>query len=186
MSYFCFDSRYCADFKGESMKLSEYLKELRGDVEVDRDALDNFLNIKRKGLWSPQPGQDCYYIDATGDVDVLSWYDPRCNSGDMYERLSTIGNCFKSREDADKKQQALWARAKLLKYGGRDYYDEDNKNWVIAYSPKTETPCATMIPNGIRYNPFEVYFDTKQELEEAVDKAGGSCFIRRVWFDLDG
>ena len=67
----------------------------------------------------PQLGQEYWYVDEYGEVEV-GWYKKNNNVADNYV---SIGNCFKTREEAEKYKLRLESmKPKYLPKKGENYF----------------------------------------------------------------
>ena len=87
-----------------------------------------FEEIEESKAWKPEERGEYYYINYSGSA-FLDIYD----SGELDSCLFEIGNCFKTKEDAEKAIEKLKAlrrlREKGLRFDGtkwRNHYYEDN------------------------------------------------------------
>ena len=84
---------------------------------------DWFEEIKEPTRWGPRIGQKYYLLDSNGSVYDSVW------SNDYIDRnRSEIGNCFESREEAEKAVEKLKAW-KRLKDSGLKFKDWNKSNY---------------------------------------------------------
>ena len=85
---------------------------------------DWFEEIKEPTRWKPEMGHDYYYISGDGHVYDNSWDDSQFVD---HGRLN-VGNCFESREEAEKAVERLkaWER---LKGAGLKFKDWNKRNY---------------------------------------------------------
>ena len=88
---------------------------------------DWFEEINESTRWKPEMGHDYYYISGDGHVYDNSWDDSQFVD---HGRLN-VGNCFESREEAEKAVEKLKAW-KRLKDSGLKF-----KNWNKSNYDKT-------------------------------------------------
>ena len=82
-----------------------------------------FEEIKESTRWKPEENQKYYFLDSNGYVYNNIW------AGDSIDRnRSDIGNCFKSREEAEKAVEKLKAW-KRLKDSGLKFKDWNKSNY---------------------------------------------------------
>lgn len=112
---------------------------------------DWFEEVKESTRWKPRIGQKYYLLDSNGSVYDSVW------SNDYIDRnRSEIGNCFKTKEEAEKAVEKLKAW-KRLKDSGLKFKDWNKINY-------DKTFC---INAGIEHDV--VAFDFSKDLRTALD-----------------
>lgn len=128
----------------------------------------------------PSLGDLYYYINSNGDIK-FSYY----NSRSIDKRC--IGNFFKTDEEADHMVEKLKVIRELqdlsnIKFNMSDYL-KNNKIYYIAYD-FTQNRIVPLFDNISRNIPFNVYFSTKEDCEEAIKKIGEDR-IKKYYFDIE-
>lgn len=91
------------------------------------------IQKKPKSVWDLKHGDDYYYIDMCGNVDITTF------SNSTYfadEKIIKIGNAFLTKEEAEFEAERRKCEAILLKYGTRDMMslgDKYTKKYYIQY-----------------------------------------------------
>ena len=120
---------------------------------------DWFEEIRESTRWKPEMGHDYYYISGDGHVYDNSWDDSQfVDCG----RLN-IGNCFESREEAEKAVERLkaWER---LKDAGLKFKDWNKSNYDRTFCINAEV--------GHDVVAFEFFKDLRVALDmEISDEA---------------
>ena len=88
---------------------------------------------KPKTVWDLKTGDEYYYIDMCGDVDITAF---RNGTYLTDEKIIKIGNAFLTREEAEHEVERRKCEAILLKYGTRNMMslgDNYTKKYYIQY-----------------------------------------------------
>lgn len=131
-------------------------------------------------VWEPSLGDLYYYINSNGDIK-FSYYNTRS----IDKRC--IGNFFKTDEEADHMVEKLKVIRELqdlsnIKLNMSDYV-KNNGIYYIAYD-FTQNRIVPLFDNISRNIPFNVYFSTKEDCEEAITKIGKDR-IKKYYFDIE-
>ena len=120
---------------------------------------DWFEEIRESTRWKPEMGHDYYYISGDGHVYDNSWDDSQFVDRGRFE----IGNCFESREEAEKAVERLkaWER---LKDAGLKFKDWNKSNYDRTFCINAEV--------GHDVVAFEFFKDLRVALDmEISDEA---------------
>lgn len=88
---------------------------------------------KPKTAWDLKEGDDYYYIDMCGNVDITTFGISGCWAD---KKMIEIGNAFLTKEEAEFEVERRKCEAILLKYGTRDlmsFGDKYTKKYYIQY-----------------------------------------------------
>ena len=85
---------------------------------------DWFEEVKEPTRWKPEMGHDYYYISGDGHVYDNSWDDSQFVDRGRFE----IGNCFRTKEEAERVVEKLKAW-KRLKESGLKFKDWNKSNY---------------------------------------------------------
>lgn len=107
---------------------AESLYDLKKQYE-DNQSLDA-VEVEPSGLWKPKEGEEYWYIDSDSDVLNTNYYD---------ECGFSIGNCFKTQEEAEKALERLKIRRQL-----KDIAERLNKGRKIDWSNAEDKYCLSL------------------------------------------
>lgn len=117
----------------DSIETQGLCRESDGVMAYHQKTLDKFPNIltdwfeeiKEPTRWKPELGHDYYYISGDGHIYDNSWDDSQFVDRGRFE----IGNCFQTKEEAEKAVERLkaWERLKGagLKFKGWNKSNHD-------------------------------------------------------------
>ena len=136
-------------------------------------------------VWKPKYDEKYYYIDVDGECYLVSW-----NDSDINNNLYTIGNCFKTKEEAEFAVEKLKVTTKLKRFAQEhnekiDWHDSDCNgiNWkyylAYEYPIKSIIICATERVQGA-----DVYFTSKEIAQQAI-KAIGADRLKKYYFEVE-
>ena len=112
----------------------------------------------------PQFGDDYWYVDSDTDVLDVAWYGGEYDQG----RLS-IGNVFKTKEEAEFVAEKLKVEAELRKYSRP--FKHGAKNHTINYNHETEM-VVNVNATATYQETGSFYFDSYEEVVEAIESVG--------------
>lgn len=147
------------------------------------ELLSENWEIYEEPKWKPSFGEVYYYINSNGEIDFSYYSDRTINDK---RRVYSIGNFFKTDEEADHMVEKLKVIKELkelsnIKFNMSDYL-KNNKIYYIAYD-FTQNRIVPLFNNIYRNIPFNVYFSTKEDCEEAITKIGKER-LERYYFDI--
>lgn len=129
--------------------------------------------------WKPQYGEKYYYITTSGDVA----YNTFNTSLDEY-RLS-FRNVFKTAEEARKMVEKLKIINKLRELSNIKFNDDCKKeHYVISYNNESKKIVCDVHHLFVRELPFNVYFATQKDCENAVKEIGEDN-LKKYYFDVE-
>lgn len=135
--------------------------------------IDKFPNILtdwfeeiKPTRWKPEMSHDYYYISGDGHVYDNSWDDSRFVDNGRFE----IGNCFQTKEEAERVIEYLKALA-VVRGDATSKFTKDRNNWYAYYdtnlnSINSSISC-TMLDNGIFGLP---YFATIEDARKSIEQ----------------
>lgn len=125
---------------------------------------DWFEEIEEPTRWKPGLGYKYYLSDSNGSIYDSVW------SNDYIDRSrSGIGNCFETKEEAERVVEYLKALA-VVRGDGTSKFTKGEDNWRVYYS--TSTDClypdydCFSIDNGIFGLP---YFATEEDAQSSIE-----------------
>ena len=131
-------------------------------------------------VWKPKYDEKYYYIDVDGECYLVSW-----NDSDINNNLYTIGNCFKTKEEAEfaVEKQKVTTELKRFAQEHNDKIDWNNDDWkyylAYDYRNKKLTVCST-----IKIKLADIYFTSKELVQEAI-KAIGEDRLKKYYFEVE-
>ena len=143
-------------------KVEQFLKLLNIDTDIIEAE-----NIKEQQKEWPKDGDEFYYISATGNIPGDYYYA----GGNISNNILSIGNCFKTKEEAKFEVERLKVLAEMKKFA--EPYDRDwdgyNDHYMI---------CIDMNNKDIFYSCNNtnktggIYFESKEKAMECVNAIG--------------
>ena len=126
---------------------------------------DWFEEINEPTRWKPEQNQDYCYVNSGGCVCYGSWSNGSSLDNGRFE----IGNCFETKEEAEKAVEYLKALA-TVRGDATSKFVKGERNWYVYYdtdlnSINSSISC-TMLNNGIFGLP---YFATIEDARRAIE-----------------
>ena len=141
------------------------LRELMsGECKIEK------ISKKPKTVWDLKIGDEYYYIDMCGDVDITAF---RNGTYLTDEKIIKIGNAFLTKEEAKHEVERRKCEAILLKYGTRDMMsisDDDTNKYFICYNNYVHGIAVNY--NQFVQNQGTIYFKTKELAQKAIEECG--------------
>lgn len=124
---------------------------------------DWFEEINESNRWKPERGQKYYCIDADGQITDVAWYD------DGFDQVRfEIGNCFQTKEEAERVVEYLKALA-VVRGDATTKFVEDESNYYVYYNVESNSLCIgcswSCIKNGVFGLP---YFATQEDAQRSI------------------
>ena len=127
---------------------------------------DWFEEINESTRWKPEMSNDYYYVSGDGHVYDNSWDDSRFVDNSRFE----IGNCFKTKEEAEKVREYLKALA-IVRGDATTKFVKGKRNWYVYYDAVYKwldiVSNFSDIKNGIFGLP---YFATKDDAQRSIEQ----------------
>ena len=160
---------------GEIFYLSDAGNLLRESDNVPAyswSTIDKFPNILtdwfeeiKPTRWKPEMSHEYYYISGDGHVYDNSWDDSRFVDNGRFE----IGNCFQTKEEAEKAVEYLKALA-VVRGDATSKFTKDRNNWYVYYDTNLNSLMSSiscsMLDNGIFGLP---YFATVEDARRSIE-----------------
>ena len=127
---------------------------------------DWFEEIKKPTRWKPEKFKKYYYVGDDGFVDDDNWANGYAIDNGRFE----IGNCFQTKEEAERVVEYLKALA-VVRGDATTEFIKGKNNYYVSYN--TAHNCldvsdnAYLIKNGIFGLP---YFATKEDAERSIEQ----------------
>ena len=158
----------------------EVLLPIQKFIGYKEDLLANdWKYVEYNKKWKPESGNKFYYVTSTGHVYEDTFYN---NSTYNNDRLS-INNVFKTKEDAQKMVEKLKIINRLRQLSNINFGNDTSQ---LKYSIGYKIDIKKVYPNISRYTritPFEVYFATKEDCENAIKEIGDEN-LKKYYFDV--
>ena len=137
---------------------------------------DWFEEINESTRWKPEINQEYYWLDSCGSVYSDAWDDGSTINNVRFE----IGNCFETKEEAEKVVEYLKALA-TVRGDATSKFVKSGRNWYVYYdtnlnSIHSSISC-TMLDNGIFGLP---YFATEEDAQRSIEQH------RNEWLTIFG
>lgn len=147
--------------------MEELLKELE---ELKQKIAEIEKKIKEKkaetGRWKPEEGDKYWFMDDTGRVYNNGW-DNDCYDEERYP----IGNCYKTKEEAEFVAEKLKVIAEL-----KEYEEPKNRAWDGAnlhyYFYYDYVMKEIGITCNYRFKSEHIYFESEEKARQAIDAVG--------------
>lgn len=143
--------------KEKILAMQETIDKLSAELDVFRKSA-----VDEGGLWKPEIGEEYYSVSGTDYHDSYEYYGDEFDIGCI-----SIGNCFKTRELAEKHREKLKVMQRLREISGG--FKPDDVNYYVIYKCKT---------NAYRVEPFYlrraglICFATEEHAQAAIDELG--------------
>ena len=126
---------------------------------------DWFEEIKESTRWKPEMGQTYYHVGGDGFIYDDTWVNDSAVDNGRLE----IGNCFQTKEEAERVVEYLKALA-VVRGDAISKFTKDRNNWYVYYdtnfnSLRSSISC-TMLDNGIFGLP---YFATREDAQKSIE-----------------
>ena len=127
---------------------------------------DWFEEIKESTRWKPEMSHDYYYVSGDGHVYNNYWDDSQFVDNGRFE----IGNCFQTREEAERVVEYLKALA-VVRGDATSKFTKGRSNWYVYYDTNLNSlvssiSCSTL-DNGIFGLP---YFATREDAQKSIEQ----------------
>lgn len=152
------------------MNLKEYI-EINGEREIiDLEALEKCLaKPKPKTIYDIKKGDPYFVLTLDGAILKEEWYDRVSEKA-----YRSMGFSFLTEEEAEIRKKMLLIEEELIRLGGRREFKTGNDNYNLGL-------CATnksiIYGTSSTYMGYGVYFDTREQAKEAVEKIGEQRLI---------
>ena len=140
-------------------KLNQELADTEKQIEDEK--------YKRKRRWKPEVEETYYYINGLGDVCAIEWSDD-----DFDQDLYSLGNCLKTREEAEFTLEQLKVLAELKEYAENvevEEWDGNTKHYYLYYH---------IIEDNIGWGwswysiSSNIYFSSEEQVRKAIEAIG--------------
>jgi len=143
-------------------------------VQCTLEEIENSEEVQEEKEW-PQDGDAFCFIDSDGDI-INEYFD---SDDSACKKMLLIGNCFKTKEEAEFELERLKVLAEMKKFAEpKDRkWNSFNEHWFIYYQSKFDD-----ISYDFRLqNKFNsIYFESEEKVKECV-KAVGEDRIKKFY-----
>ena len=152
------------------MNLKEYI-ELNGEREiVDIEALKKCLaKPKPKTIYDIKKGDPYFILNINGDILAGVWDDYETEKA-----YRSMGMAFLTEEEAEIRKKMLLIEEELIRLGGRREFKLLKDNYSNTFWPERNS---ISYSNSSRCVQSEIYFDTQEQLKEAIKQIGEQRLI---------
>ena len=170
------------------MKVKELFKDVQ-DVELTAEQekqIKDYLGIKEPKVWKPDNGEKYFCLLSDGSVESTTYYKGALFCACDLERY-TIGNCFKTKEEAEFVAEQIKVYTELKRYaaehneGEIDWRNSLRCKYCIIYDHVYKTFIVS--PYHTIQNLMQVYFTSSQIARDAI-KAVGEDRIKKYLFGV--
>ena len=139
----------------------------KDQLEQNPNILDDwFEEIKESTRWKPKYVEEYYYLSGDGSVGRETFDDEFDIDNDRFE----IGNCFKTKEEAEQVVEYLKALS-VVRGDATSEFVKYNDNWFIGYDPEHKSIDAFCNPYTARNGIFGLpYFATEDDARRSIEQ----------------
>ena len=145
--------------------------------ELEVEFEEGKIEEKKKGRWKPKDGEKYYLVDDAGDICSNSW-----GNYDLDAFRHSIGNCFKTYEEAEEYQKKL-----IFQQQYRDYALEHNDDIDWKTNQIKHCACYDNNNNKIGITRWEstnqqgvVHFTKEQDIRDFIKLIGEDNFKKYI------
>lgn len=134
---------------------------------------------EESNLWKPKNNEEFYYL-CSDNNGIYS----KTNGYSYYDKCKIdIGNCFKTKKEAQHMIQKIHIITQLRKLSNINFNDtSDEAHYAIAYDVE-----ANEITFNVSYYykdlPFNIYFATEEDCKKVVETIGEDN-LKKYYFDI--
>lgn len=152
------------------MNLKEYI-EINGEREiVDIEALEKCLEPKKpKTIYDIKKGDPYFILTLDGAIFKDEWYD-----WESEKAMRSMGFTFLTEEETEARKKMLMIEEELIRLGGRREFKLLKDNYSNLFWPEKNS---ISYSNSSRCVQSEIYFDTQEQLKEAIKQIGEQRII---------
>lgn len=153
--------------------------------EEERETLMKLIqksNGSKGKVWKPEDNEKYFYVSGRGVINICRWINDTTDNG-CYE----IGNCFKTKEEAEFALEKAKVEAELRRFAEEnneyeiDWEDDDQKKWFIYYN--CDTKKIDIIYNTV-LKTHCIHFSSKEITKQAIDYIGEER-LKKYYFGIE-
>ena len=139
----------------------------KDQLEKNPNILDEwFEEIEEPTRWKPKYAEKYYYLYGFGSVGRGTFNDDFDTNNGRFE----IGNCFQTKEEAERAVEYLKALA-VVRGDATSEFVKYNDNWFIGYDPEHKSIDAFCNPYTARNGIFGLpYFATREDAQRSIEQ----------------
>lgn len=133
----------------------------------------------KSDVWKPNDGDGYYYICSTGSISYDTFSETW--SQDIWRRK--LYNAFKTEEESKKMIEKIKIINRLRELSNINFGNDISKvKYSIGYDIDSKKVCSN-INRYTRTIPFEVYFETATDCQNAIDEIGEEN-LKKYYFEV--
>lgn len=153
--------------------------------EKEREQLMKLIqksNGSKGKIWKPEDNEKYFYVSGRGVINICRWINDTTDNG-CYE----IGNCFKTKEEAEFALEKAKVEAELRRFAEEnneyeiDWEDDDQEKWCMHYSYGDGDVYFT---NAYWHKRNDIYFSSKKIGVQAVNSIGKER-LKKYYFEVE-
>lgn len=153
--------------------------------EEERETLMKLIqksNGSKGKVWKPEDNEKYFYVSGRGVINICRWINDTTDNG-CYE----IGNCFKTKEEAEFALEKAKVEAELRRFAEEnneyeiDWEDDDQKKWFIYIN--CDTKKIDIIYNTV-LKTHCIHFSSKEITKQAIDYIGEER-LKKYYFGIE-
>ena len=131
--------------------------------------------------WEPKEGDTIFYITETGRVISGTFLSLLPSDNDKV----LFNNAFQTREEAEHMLEKIKIINKLRELSNIDFNDDcKEEHYLISYNNESKKIVCDVHHLFVREIPFNIYFKTKEDCENAVKEIGEDN-LKKYYFDVE-
>ena len=152
--------------------------------EEEREQLMKLIqksNKTKRKIWEPEYDEWYFSISGCGEVESFNWLNDSTDDSSY-----GIGNCFKTREDAEFALEKLKVEAELRRFAEEnneheiDWKDKNQVKWYINYIYNY----GLVFLKSFAVKSNDIYFSSEKIAKQAVEYVGEER-LKKYYFEVD-
>lgn len=159
----------------ENTNITVNLENLNTEEREMLLALIEKANKPQSKLWKPKTNETYYSIHCDGDIHEFTNWDK-----DSTDKTFAIGNCFRTREEAEFAVERLKVIQELREFAESNPMSPYDSKWCLYYN--TEKDIVSFCYN---YHTLysDIYFTSKKNALKAIETVGADR-IKKYYFGI--
>lgn len=154
--------------------------------EEEREQLMKLIqksNKTKRKIWEPEYDEWYFSISGCGEVESFNWLNDSTDDSSY-----GIGNCFKTREDAEFALEKLKVEAELRRFAeennecGIDWKNKNQEKWYIFYNYNDNK--SIWFGSVCNHKMNIIYFSSKEIAKQAVEYIGEER-LKKYYFEVE-